>query len=189
MSVRDWSGPYSSAGSVFSSALNANPVDFPIRFPGQEDDTHIRWGGRSGAPNGSYVNPVADFVSGYSSTYSTSVTANLRFNQDLKMIMKGLKLNAIVSYYNYSYSKVYRYCNVNQYETSMYNPQEDTYDLNIIGNEQVPSLKPEVPIAVTVDYIYKPAWIITEHSMTCTKSMSCSYIIKNRMTLTTLRTC
>ena len=141
VSVRDWSGPYSSAGSVFSSALNANPVDFPIRFPGQEDDTHIRWGGRSGAPNGSYVNPVADFVSGYSSTYSTSVTANLRFNQDLKMIMKGLKLNAIVSYYNYSYSKVYRYCNVNQYETSMYNPQEDTYDLNIIGNEQSTELK------------------------------------------------
>ena len=57
------------------------------------------------------------------------------------MIMKGLKLNAIVSYYNYSYSKVYRYCNVNQYETSMYNPQEDTYDLNIIGNEQSTELK------------------------------------------------
>lgn len=105
------------------------------------------------------------------------------------MIMKGLKLNAIVSYYNYSYSKVYRYCNVNQYETSMYNPQEDTYDLNIIGNEQSTELKTggsnsgnrRLYLQASLDY--------TEHSMTCTKSMSCSYIIKNRMTLTTLRTC
>ncbi len=141
VSVRDWSGPYNSAGSVFSSALNANPVDFPTRFPAEKEDTHIRWGGRSGAPKGSYINPVASFVSGYSSTYSTSVTANLRLNQDLDMLIKGLRLNAIVSYYNYSYSKVYRYCDVNQYETSSYNAQEDTYDLNIIGNEKSTDLK------------------------------------------------
>ena len=100
-SIKEWDGPEKDVASIFSSALMANPVDFPIYFPAESmEDTHIRWGGKSGAPNGSYVNPVADYVSGYSSYSQTTVVANLRINQKLDMFVKGLEFSALISYKN-----------------------------------------------------------------------------------------
>lgn len=145
MSVKDWSGPNSDVSSIFSSAINASPVDFPIYFPAQsEEDTHIRWGGKSGAAGGaSYVNPIANYVSGYRSNLTTTVTANFRVKQDLGMILKGLDFDGLISYKNYSFSEVSRYSNKNQYEITAYDPNTYDYELGIIGNEVDTALKHE----------------------------------------------
>lgn len=138
LSVKDWSGPNKNVSDIFSNAINASPVDFPIYFPEQSlEDTHIRWGGKSGAAGGtSYVNPIADYVSGYRSNLTTTVTANLRIKQDLGMLLKGLDFDALFSYKNYSFSEIQRSSNKNQYEITAYDPETNEYELGIIGNEK-----------------------------------------------------
>ena len=143
-SIKEWDGPEKDVASIFSSALMANPVDFPIYFPAESmEDTHIRWGGKSGAPNGSYVNPVADYVSGYSSYSQTTVVANLRINQKLDMFVKGLEFNALISYKNRSYSESLRKGNINQYEINSSDPATSKYTTGIIGTEKSTELKTE----------------------------------------------
>lgn len=136
-SIKEWDGPNKGVDNIFASALMANPVDFPIYFPAESvEDTHIRWGGKSGAPNGSYVNPIADYVSGYSSYNQTIVVANLRVNQKLDMITKGLEFNALVSYKNRSYSASKREGKINQYEIAASDPTTNEYTTAIIGTEK-----------------------------------------------------
>lgn len=137
-SVRDWQGPSSSASTIFSSAIDASPVDFPIRYPQQSvDDTHIRWGGKSGAaPATGYINPVADYVKGYKSELATWITGNLRLKQDLSKLLPGLNFDGLISIRNYSISSTSRSSNVNQYEIDTYDATADTYTLKIIGDER-----------------------------------------------------
>lgn len=137
LSIRDWDGPNSNPSDIFASAMNASPVDFPIRFPAQsEEDTFIRWGGKSGAAGGySYVNPVANYVKGFRSELTTNITANLRLKQDLSMILPGLNFDGLLSLKNYSWSQTKRSSNINQYEVTAYDSAKDEYTLGIIGNE------------------------------------------------------
>ena len=59
-SIRNWNGPTQNANDIFNLARTASPVDFPIIFPAQENDTHLRWGGMSGGTNnGGYKNPIS----------------------------------------------------------------------------------------------------------------------------------
>ena len=112
-------------------------------------------GRKSGAPNGSYVNPVADYVSGYSSYSQTTVVANLRINQKLDMFVKGLEFNALISYKNRSYSESLRKGNINQYEINSSDPATSKYTTGIIGTEKSTELKTEGSTTGDRRYIYK----------------------------------
>lgn len=138
-SIRNWNGPTQSANDIFNLARTASPVDFPIVFPAQENDTHIRWGGMSGGIyNGGYKNPIAEYVKGYKSNDQSTFQANLRLEQDLSFITKGLKFKALASFKNASTTVVERTAGYNQYQY-----KKDSDELEMVGTEQKTNLNLE----------------------------------------------
>lgn len=136
VTMRDWKGPSKAITDVFGISREASPVDFPIRFPAQTAyDSYVLWGGMSGGVNNSgFVNPVAEYVTGYKSTFSSTVLANLNIEQDLSMITKGLKAKALFSFKNYSETNATRTGKYNQFEISKVN-EDGTYALSRVGDE------------------------------------------------------
>ena len=139
--IQDHDGPLSSSGDLFSDVMNSNPVDFPIKWPAQEGDTYIRWGGKTGGAQGvGYPNPVAELVRGMKSSLSSTVTANLKIDQKLDMITPGLKLSGSFYFKNYSRSGVKREAGYNKFELDQIDDKTGDYTLRMVGREANTSL-------------------------------------------------
>lgn len=133
----DWSGPKTDADNLFSLSREASPVDFPIRFPDTGEFPYIMWGGKSGGIyNSGYRNPVAEYVTSYKETFMSKLMVNLKLNQDLDMLVKGLKFSGLVSFKNRSLSAVNRDAAYNQFELSTFDPSTYDFTLNRVGSEQ-----------------------------------------------------
>lgn len=141
--LRDYSGPNKAPNDIFGSAMSASPVDFPIRFPAQSaEDRYILWGDKSGGLyNGGYQNPIAEYVTGYTTEFSSKVVANFKLEQKLDMITKGLRFSGLFSFKNWTLSKVNRTSAYNHFQAKDYNPETGEYGLEMIGNENETSLK------------------------------------------------
>lgn len=135
--LRDASGPSSSTQDVFGMVMEANPVDFPIRYPADPEVDYIRWGGKSGgAYNNGYRNPYAEMAKGYKSDFQSTVMANLKYEQKLDFITEGLSAEALISFKNWSQSSTNRSSGYNQFEMSSYNPDDfSDYMLKRVGEE------------------------------------------------------
>ena len=138
VSLRDWDGPVTPANDLFSMSREASPVDFPVVFPARsENELYPLWGGKSGGVyNNGFRNPVAEYVRGYQSEFASTLNANLRLEQKLDMITKGLKFNVLASFKNWSNTTVARTASYNQFEVSDFNPETGEYTLNRVGAEQ-----------------------------------------------------
>lgn len=138
VSLRDWKGPNVAADDLFSMSREASPVDFPVVFPARsENELYPLWGGKSGGVyNNGFRNPVAEYVKGYQSQFSSTLNANLRLEQKLDMITDGLKFNVLASFKNWSNTTIARTAGYNQFEVSNYNSENDEYVLNRVGAEQ-----------------------------------------------------
>ena len=118
VSLRDWKGPSAGVDGIFSMSREASPVDFPIVYPARNDkEIYTLWGGMSGGIyNNGYRNPVAEYVVGYKKQFASTVNANIRLDQDLKMVTKGLKLHVLASFKNWSKTETTRKAGYNQFE-------------------------------------------------------------------------
>ena len=145
VSLRDWKGPSAGVDGIFSMSREASPVDFPIVYPARNDkEIYTLWGGMSGGIyNNGYRNPVAEYVVGYKKQFASTVNANIRLDQDLKMVTKGLKLHVLASFKNWSKTETTRKAGYNQFEIDQYNEATGEYTLSRVGNEQKPALNPE----------------------------------------------
>ncbi|WP_295367711.1 TonB-dependent receptor [uncultured Prevotella sp.] len=112
-----------SLNDIYSQMMNANPVLFPIRYD-SEGDEWVHWGYRQLANGGNY-NPMARLVSGYQDYFSSSITANLNFDQKLDFITKGLGFHVMFSFKNWSKSTNFRSLNFNHYELKNYTQNDD----------------------------------------------------------------
>lgn len=145
VSLRDWKGPSAGADGIFSMSREASPVDFPIVYPARNDkEIYTLWGGMSGGIyNNGYRNPVAEYVVGYKKQFASTVNANIRLDQDLKMVTKGLKLHVLASFKNWSKTETTRKAGYNQFEIDQYNEATGEYTLSRVGNEQKTALNTE----------------------------------------------
>ena len=145
VSVRDWKGPSAGVDGIFSMSREASPVDFPIVYPARNDkEIYTLWGGMSGGIyNNGYRNPVAEYVVGYKKQFASTVNANIRLDQDLKMVTKGLKLHVLASFKNWSKTETTRKAGYNQFEIDQYNEATGEYTLSRVGNEQKTALNTE----------------------------------------------
>lgn len=145
VSLRDWKGPSSGVDGIFSMSREASPVDFPIVYPARNDkEIYTLWGGMSGGIyNNGYRNPVAEYVVGYKKQFASTVNANIRLDQDLKMVTKGLKLHVLASFKNWSKTETTRKAGYNQFEIDQYNEATGEYTLSRVGNEQKTALNTE----------------------------------------------
>ena len=136
-------GPNSNVGGIFNAVINSNPVDFPINYPATDYQNYVRWGSKNLGWMGAQ-NPMADAVNGYTNNFSSTVIANLQLDQDLSMLVNGLKLSALASFKNWSYTDTERMRDHNFFELKSYAKKSDgTYDLSLqpIGREQDTSLR------------------------------------------------
>ena len=145
VSLRDWKGPSAGVDGIFSMSKEASPVDFPIVYPARNDkEIYTLWGGMSGGIyNNGYRNPVAEYVVGYKKQFASTVNANIRLDQDLKMVTKGLKLHVLASFKNWSKTETTRKAGYNQFEIDQYNEATGEYTLSRVGNEQKTALNTE----------------------------------------------
>lgn len=145
VSLRDWKGPSAGVDGIFSMSREASPVDFPIVYPARNDkEIYTLWGGMSGGIyNNGYRNPVAEYVVGYKKQFASTVNANIRLDQDLKMVTKGLKLHVLASFKNLSKTETTRKAGYNQFEIDQYNEATGEYTLSRVGNEQKTALNTE----------------------------------------------
>ena len=107
LSVADKKSPLMDVNDIFQLSMEANPVDFPVRFPANMSDRDfVLWGDKPGGIHGQgwYRNPVAEYVTGYKTNLRTTITANFKLAQELDMITKGLKFTGLFSFKNYSSS-------------------------------------------------------------------------------------
>ena len=145
VSLRDCKGPSEGVDGIFSMSREASPVDFPIVYPARNDkEIYTLWGGMSGGIyNNGYRNPVAEYVVGYKKQFASTVNANIRLDQDLKMVTKGLKLHVLASFKNWSKTETTRKAGYNQFEIDQYNEATGEYTLSRVGNEQKTALNTE----------------------------------------------
>ena len=145
VSLRDWKGPSAGVDGIFSMSREASPVDFPIVYPARNDkEIYTLWGGMSGGIyNNGDRNPVAEYVVGYKKQFASTVNANIRLDQDLKMVTKGLKLHVLASFKNWSKTETTRKAGYNQFEIDQYNEATGEYTLSRVGNEQKTALNTE----------------------------------------------
>lgn len=146
--LHDYNGPHSSASEVYGMVMEANPVDFPVRWPSDPTMDYILWGGKSGgAYNNGYRNPYAEMARGYKSHFYSTVVSNLKFDQKLDFITPGLSANVLFSFKNWSQTQTTRSGGYNQFEVDKYQYDEvgnyTGYTLRRIGKEQDPTLSTE----------------------------------------------
>lgn len=143
VNLMDKKGPNTSVDGIYSNIMSINPVDFPIMYPESEDANYHRWGGFSFGSNPAF-NPLANFVSGYSNQFTSTVVSNLQFDQGLDFITEGLSMSALVSFKNFSSTTTYRVAPYNMFSLDSYsrdpNTDEVDYEIKRVGDEQVPVL-------------------------------------------------
>lgn len=139
--LRDYAGPHADASEVFGMAMEANPVDFPIRWPDDPEFDYIKWGGKLGGMyNNGYRNPYAEMVRGYKDDFQSTVMTNLKLNQKFDFITKGLSADVLFSFKNWTRTETKRYGGYNQFEVGNYTMESDgtvsDYTLKRVGAEQ-----------------------------------------------------
>lgn len=143
VNLMDREGPQGSVQGIYNNIMTINPVDFPIMYPDGEDSEYTRWGGFKFGSNPPY-NPMAEFVSGYSSQFTSTVVANLQYDQGLDFITEGLSFTGLVSFKNWSSTTTNRRAPYNMFTVDKYtvNPEDNTvdYELALAGDEQIPIL-------------------------------------------------
>lgn len=64
-----YTGPATSASSIFAEVMNSNPVHFPVLFPAPDTSNHPYFGNATGGFSQGFPNPYADMVKGYPKLY------------------------------------------------------------------------------------------------------------------------
>lgn len=120
---------YGAGFDIFRSAVNGNPVDFPVMYAPDEFTqyvTHPLFGNSDGFAQS---NPYASMVSGYCEGFNFDVTSQFTLEQSLDPWVKGLSLKA-----KYSVNNAGQYASVRSikpyyYAMKEYNEMTDTYTL------------------------------------------------------------
>lgn len=139
--IRNKKGPNNSTASIFQQTLYTNPVLFPAMFPAEEGDSHVRFGNAIFSNTTLYTNPLANMVNNFKEEDVNAVNTTLRIEQDLKFLTKGLSVNALINFKNYSRMNYNRSIKPFYYgvEPGSYDPANPTdfttYRLNTDGSD------------------------------------------------------
>ncbi len=134
--------PGTGMGSIYSSIMNTNPVNFPIEFP-NEGEKWVKWGSKAGGNYTGEANPMHNATNGYEDRFASTVRANLTFRQKLDFLTKGLEFKAIASFKNWSRTDTKRTQGANFYHVTDYNKAPDgtyTYEVSPLGTPSKPIL-------------------------------------------------
>jgi TonB-linked SusC/RagA family outer membrane protein len=120
-----YNGPINGGGYTFLNALWSNPVAFPAVYPGSllPYVNHPLFGNAIIPSGGLYMNPYAQSLSGFQSSNTSTLTAQLNLNQKFDFITKGLSARAMAYTTRYSYFMVTRQYSPYYYQPNVLNGQ------------------------------------------------------------------
>lgn len=133
--IRNKRGPYNSLDELFKMTLISNPINFPAVFPYQEGDPHVKYGNAILTGNDLRVNPYAYMATTFKQTDENTLNTSLKIMQDLKFITKGLSVNALINFKNWSSSSYHRDIKPFYYGVAdnSYDPADPTtFDLKLL---------------------------------------------------------
>ena len=98
--IRNKKGPNYSTSDLFAQMLYCNPINFPVTFPAQPGDTHIRFGNAIWTGSSVRTNPYAYMLSSFKEYNENTLNTSLKINQKLDFVTKGLSVQAMVNWKN-----------------------------------------------------------------------------------------
>ena len=126
--IRNKKGPNYSTSDLFAQMLYCNPINFPVTFPAQPGDTHIRFGNAIWTGSSVRTNPYAYMLSSFKEYNENTLNTSLKINQKLDFVTKGLSVQAMVNWKNWASSSYNRTIEPYYYgiKGGSYNPSNPT---------------------------------------------------------------
>ena len=134
--IRNNKGPKNSVDDLFKMTLEANPINFPAVYPREEGDEHVKYGNSILTANYVRRNPYAYMATTFKQEDSNMIHTTLKINQKLDFITKGLNVNALVNFKNWSSTYYTRTIDPYYYRVKegSYDPKNPTtYELERLG--------------------------------------------------------
>ena len=78
--IRNKKGPNYSTSDLFAQMLYCNPINFPVTFPAQPGDTHIRFGNAIWTGSSVRTNPYAYMLSSFKEYNENTLNTSLKIN-------------------------------------------------------------------------------------------------------------
>ena len=142
--IRIKKGPNYSTSDLFAQMLYCNPINFPVTFPAQPGDTHIRFGNAIWTGSSVRTNPYAYMLSSFKEYNENTLNTSLKINQKLDFVTKGLSVQAMVNWKNWASSSYNRTIEPYYYgiKGGSYNPSNPTdYEIERLGTSGTDYLK------------------------------------------------
>lgn len=142
--IRNKKGPNYSTSDLFAQMLYCNPINFPVTFPTQPGDTHIRFGNAIWTGSSVRTNPYAYMLSSFKEYNENTLNTSLKINQKLDFVTKGLSVQAMVNWKNWASSSYNRTIEPYYYgiKGGSYNPSNPTdYEIERLGTSGTDYLK------------------------------------------------
>ena len=142
--IRNKKGPNYSTSDLFAQMLYCNPINFPVTFPAQPGDTHIRFGNAIWTGSSVRTNPYAYMLSSFKEYNENTLNTSLKINQKLDLVTKGLSVQAMVNWKNWASSSYNRTIEPYYYgiKGGSYNPSNPTdYEIERLGTSGTDYLK------------------------------------------------
>lgn len=116
------SGNYTPA-DLFAKMQAANPINFPVTYPAQPGDEHIKFGSSVLTGSTYRENIYATMLNSFKEGRTNTINTSLKIKQDFDFITKGLSATALINFKNYSASSYNR-----SIQPYLYRVKEGTYD-------------------------------------------------------------
>lgn len=142
--IRNKKGPNYSTSDLFAQMLYCNPINFPVTFPAQPGDTHIRFGNAIWTGSSVRTNPYTYMLSSFKEYNENTLNTSLKINQKLDFVTKGLSVQAMVNWKNWASSSYNRTIEPYYYgiKGGSYNPSNPTdYEIERLGTSGTDYLK------------------------------------------------
>ena len=142
--IRNKKGPNYSTSDLFAQMLYCNPINFPVTFPVQPGDTHIRFGNAIWTGSSVRTNPYAYMLSSFKEYNENTLNTSLKINQKLDFVTKWLIVQAMVNWKNWASSSYNRTIEPYYYgiKGGSYNPSNPTdYEIERLGTSGTDYLK------------------------------------------------
>ena len=142
--IRNKKGPNYSTSDLFAQMLYCNPINFPVTFPAQPGDTHIRFGNAIWTGSSVRTNPYAYMLSSFKDYNENTLNTSLKINQKLDFVTQGLSVQAMVNWKNWASSSYNRTIEPYYYgiKGGSYNPSNPTdYEIERLGTSGTDYLK------------------------------------------------
>lgn len=133
--IRQMQGGNYSPNDLFAKIHSiSNPINFPIVYPAQEGDEHIRFGSTVLTGNSYRENIYATMLNSFREIRENTINISLKATQDFDFITKGLSATLLVNFKNFSQNSFTRSIEPYLYQVESYDPETDQMKLQRLGS-------------------------------------------------------